>query len=94
VQNILQAEREKMHESFQGHIQEQVQAQLQQLLAQQGNALVLHNPSGHRSSCASTTAIENDENRYPTDDLEESKEYRLVTHILGILRNQVVSFLV
>jgi hypothetical protein len=29
VQNILQAEREKMHESFQGHIKEQVQAQLQ-----------------------------------------------------------------
>jgi dTDP-D-glucose 4,6-dehydratase len=29
VQNILQAEREKMHESFQGHIQEWVQAQLQ-----------------------------------------------------------------
>jgi hypothetical protein len=26
VQNILQAEREKMHESFQGHIKEQVQA--------------------------------------------------------------------
>jgi hypothetical protein len=25
VQNILQAEREKMHESFQGHLQEQVQ---------------------------------------------------------------------
>jgi hypothetical protein len=29
VQNILQAEREKMHESFQGHIQEHVSAQLQ-----------------------------------------------------------------
>jgi hypothetical protein len=29
VQNILQAEMEKMHESFQGHIQEQVQASLQ-----------------------------------------------------------------
>jgi hypothetical protein len=28
VQNILQAEREKMHESFQGHIKGQVQAQL------------------------------------------------------------------
>jgi phenylpyruvate tautomerase PptA (4-oxalocrotonate tautomerase family) len=28
VHIILQAEREKMHESFQGHIQEQVQAQL------------------------------------------------------------------
>jgi hypothetical protein len=46
VQNILQDEREKMHESFQGHIQEQVQAQLQQLLAKQGNALVLHCPGG------------------------------------------------
>jgi hypothetical protein len=29
VQNILQAESEKMHQSFQGHIQEQVQTQLQ-----------------------------------------------------------------
>jgi hypothetical protein len=29
MQNIFQAERENMHESFQGHIQEQVQAQLQ-----------------------------------------------------------------
>jgi hypothetical protein len=28
VQNILYVEREKMHESFQGHIKEQVQAQL------------------------------------------------------------------
>jgi hypothetical protein len=28
VQNILQAEREKMQEPFQGHIQKQVQAQL------------------------------------------------------------------
>jgi hypothetical protein len=69
VQNILQAKREKMHETFQGHIQEpvqeQLQAQLQQLLAKQGNALVLHSPSGHCSSCASATAIENDDNRYP-----------------------------
>jgi hypothetical protein len=73
-----------MHESFQGHIQEQVQAQLQQLLAQQGNALVLHNPGGHRSSCTSATAIENDENHYPIDDLEESKYCWLVTPILGI----------
>jgi hypothetical protein len=39
VQIILYAEREKMHVSFQGHIQEQVQAQLQQLLAEPGNAL-------------------------------------------------------
>jgi hypothetical protein len=62
-----------MHESFQGHIQEQVQAQLQQLLAQQGNAFVLHSPGGHCSSCASRT-----------DDLEESKECRLVTPVLGI----------
>jgi dTDP-D-glucose 4,6-dehydratase len=29
VQNILQVGREKMHESFQGHIQEWIQAQLQ-----------------------------------------------------------------
>jgi hypothetical protein len=63
-----------------------VQAQLQQLLAQQGNALVLHSPSGHHSSCASATAIENDENLYPIDDLEENKECRFVTHVLGIPR--------
>jgi hypothetical protein len=85
VENILQAERENMHESFQGHIQEhvqeQVQAQLQQLLTKQGNVLVLHSPSEHRSSCASATAIENDENHYPIDDLEESKECRLVTPV-------------
>jgi hypothetical protein len=90
VQNILQAEREKMHESFQEHIQEQVrehvQAQLQRLLAEQGNVLVLHNPGGHHSNCASATAIENDDNRYPIDDLEESKECRLVTPVLGIPR--------
>jgi hypothetical protein len=49
-----------------------VQAQLQQLLAQQGNV--------------STTTIENDENHYHIDDLEESKECRLVTPILGISR--------
>jgi hypothetical protein len=84
VQNILQAERKKMHESFQGHIQEQVQAQLQQLLAEQGNALVLHNPSGHHSSCGSTTTIKNDDNHYPIDNLEESKECSLVTSVLGI----------
>jgi hypothetical protein len=69
VQNILQAERQKMQE----YIQEQVQAQLQQLLAEQGHALVLHNPGGHRSSCASATTIENDDNRYPIEDLKESK---------------------
>jgi hypothetical protein len=86
VQNILQAEREKMHASFQGHIQEQVQAQLQQLLAQQGNALVLHSPGEHHSNCTSATAIQNDENRYPIGDLEDSKQCRLVTHILGIPR--------
>jgi hypothetical protein len=86
VQNILQVEREKMHESFQGHIQEQVQAQLQWLLDEQGNALVLHSPGGHCSSCASATAIENDDNRYPILDLEESKECRLVTPVLGIPR--------
>jgi hypothetical protein len=86
VHNILQVEREKVHESFQGHIQEQVQAQLQRLLTLQGNALVLDSPGGHRSSCASTTTIENDDNRYPIEDLEESKECRLITHVLGIPR--------
>jgi hypothetical protein len=55
-------------------------------LAEQGNALVLHNPGGHRSSCASATAVENDDNHYPIDDLEESKECRFVTPILGIPR--------
>jgi hypothetical protein len=93
----LQAEREKMHESFQGYIQEQVQAQLQQLLAEQGNALVLHNPSGHHSSCTSATATENDDNRYHIEDLEESKECRLVTPVLGIriiVKNGLVSPLV
>jgi hypothetical protein len=48
--------------------------------------LVLHNPGGHRSNCASTTAIRNDDNRYPIDDLEESKECSLVTPVLGIPR--------
>jgi hypothetical protein len=48
--------------------------------------LVLHSPSGHHCSCASATAIENDDNLYPIDDLEESKECRLVTLILGIPR--------
>jgi hypothetical protein len=78
-----------MHESFQGHIQEQVQeqvqAQLQRLLVKQENALLLHSPGGHCSSCSSTTAIENDGNRYPIDDSEKGKECRLVTHVLGIL---------
>jgi hypothetical protein len=87
VHNILQAERENMHESFQGHIQEQVRAQLQQLLSEQGNALVLHNPGGHRSSCASTTAIKNDDNCYPIDDLEESKECRLCHACLRYSKN-------
>jgi hypothetical protein len=67
-------------------VQEHVQAQLQQLLGKPGNALVLHSPGGHRSSCASTTAIENDDNRYPIDDLEESKDCKLVTPVLGILK--------
>jgi hypothetical protein len=58
-------------------------------LAEQGNALVLHNPGGHRSSCASTTTIENDDNRYPIDDLEKSKKCRLVTPVLGIQRTVV-----
>jgi hypothetical protein len=48
--------------------------------------LVLHNPGGHHSSFVSATAIENDDNRYLIDDLEESKEYRLVTLVLGIPR--------
>jgi hypothetical protein len=47
---------------------------------------MLHSPSRHHSSCASTTAIENDDNHYPIDDLEESKECRLVTPVLGIPR--------
>jgi hypothetical protein len=89
VQNILQAERQKM----QGSIQEQVQAQLQQLLAEQGHALVLHNPGGHRSSCASATTIENDDNRYPIEDLKESKECRLVTPVLEIPRTVVLALI-
>jgi hypothetical protein len=48
--------------------------------------LVLHSPSGHHNSCASAIAIENDENCYPIDDLEESKECRLVTLVLGFPR--------
>jgi hypothetical protein len=46
--------------------------------------LVLHSPDGHHSSCASATAIENDKNRYPIDDLKENKQCRLVMHVLGI----------
>jgi hypothetical protein len=53
-------------------------------LVEQGNILVLHNR--HHSSCISVTAIENDDNRYPIDDLEKSKECSLVTPILGISR--------
>jgi hypothetical protein len=86
LQNILQAEREKMHESFQGHIQEQVRAQLERLLAEQENALVLHNNGGHHSSCTSATAIENDGNCYSIDVMGESKECRLVTPALCISR--------
>jgi hypothetical protein len=48
--------------------------------------LVLHSPSGYRSSYASATAIENDDNCYPIDDLEERKQCRLVTPVLGIPR--------
>jgi hypothetical protein len=48
--------------------------------------LVLHSPGGHRSSCASATAIENDDNRYPIDDLEENKECRLVTVAYGLAK--------
>jgi hypothetical protein len=55
-------------------------------MAKQGNALVLYSLGGHRSSCASTTAIENDDNCYSIDDLEESKACRFVTPILGIPR--------
>jgi hypothetical protein len=55
-------------------------------LGEQGNTLVLHSPRGHHSSCASATPIENDDNRYPIDDLEESKDCRLVTPVLGIPR--------
>jgi hypothetical protein len=55
-------------------------------LAEQENALVLHSPGGLRSSCTSATAIKNDDNRYPIDYLEESKECRLVTPILSIPR--------
>jgi hypothetical protein len=46
----------------------------------------LHNPSGHRSSFVSATAIENDDNHYLIDDLMESKECKLVMSILGIPR--------
>jgi hypothetical protein len=55
-------------------------------LALQENALVLHNHVGHRNSCASATAIENDDNCYPIEDLEDSKECMLVTPVLGIPR--------
>jgi hypothetical protein len=46
----------------------------------------VHIPSGHRSSCASASAIENDDNRYPIDDLEETKECRFVMPVLDIPR--------
>jgi hypothetical protein len=78
-----------MHESFQGHIQEHEQTQLQRLLVEQRNALFLHSPGRHHSSCASSTAIENDGNHYLIDDLEESKECRLLTPVLGIPRTMV-----
>jgi hypothetical protein len=88
VQNILQAGREKMHESFQGIYQNRCKNRYKHnynnywpnheiLLA--CTALM-----GHHSSCTSATAIENDDNRCPIDDLEESKECRLVTPVLGI----------
>jgi hypothetical protein len=54
--SILQAKRQKMHGSFQVHMQEQVQPQLQQLFAELGNDLVLHNPGGHHIPLM-TTAI-------------------------------------
>jgi hypothetical protein len=55
-------------------------------LGEQENVLVLHNPGGHHSSCASGIVIENDDNHYPIDDLEESKECMLVMPMLGIPR--------
>jgi hypothetical protein len=58
-------------------------------LGEQGNALILHNFGGHRSSCASTTAIENTDNRYPIDDLEKRKKCRIVMLVLGILKTVV-----
>jgi hypothetical protein len=48
--------------------------------------LVLHNTGGHHSSCTSATAIENVDNYYPIEDLEESKECRLVMPVLDIPR--------
>jgi hypothetical protein len=69
-----------------------VQAQLQQLLTKQRNALVLHSPGGHHSSCASATAIENVDNHYHIDDLKESKEYMFVTSVLGISRTVAYEF--
>jgi hypothetical protein len=71
---------------MQATISEEVHLQLQQYLGNQGNALILSSPGGHRSSCASATAPKNDENRYPIDNLGESKECRLVTPMLGIAR--------
>jgi hypothetical protein len=48
--------------------------------------LVLHSLGWYHSSCTFVTAIENDDNRYLIDDLEESKEFRLVMPVLGIPR--------
>jgi hypothetical protein len=58
-------------------------------LTKSRNALVLHNPGGHHSSCAYVTTIENDDNRYPIDDLKESKECSLITPVLDIPRTVV-----
>jgi hypothetical protein len=55
-------------------------------LDEQENALVLHNPGGHRSSYTSATDIKNHDNRYPINNLEESKDCRLVMPVLGIPR--------
>ncbi|GJN19733.1 hypothetical protein PR202_gb07039 [Eleusine coracana subsp. coracana] len=53
--------------------------------ANQGNTLGA-NSTGRHSNCASTTLPENDENRYPIDDIKESTQCRLVTPVLGRAR--------
>jgi hypothetical protein len=62
------------------------------LLVEQENVLVLHNPGGYHSSCASATAIENANNRCPIEDLEESKECMLIMPVLGIPRTVAYGF--
>jgi hypothetical protein len=61
LKTILQEERQNIDQKLEDKITEK----LQQLLPnQQENTLVLSSPgrSGHHSSCASITVIENDEN--------------------------------